>query len=53
MGTFFFPFYLFIFGYAVFSLKCGLPLAAESRGYSVAARRLLIAAASLAAKHRL
>ena len=51
VGTFFS--FLFIFDYAVFSLMCGLPRAAESRAYFVAARRLLTAAASLVAKHRL
>ena len=49
----FFPFYLFISGCAVFSMMCGLPLAAESGGYSVAAGRLLTVAASLVAEHRL
>ena len=47
-------FYLFIWLCWVFTAECSLSLAAVSGGYSlVAVSRLLIAAASLVAEHRL
>ena len=55
MDLFYIYIYLFIYGYAGFSLLCvGFSLVAVSEGYSlVAVHRLLTVVVSLAVEHRL